>query len=136
MGSPVDLCVPCGSGFFQPQRSQRYTRETQGRIHLPKRTVTCDPTATCAPGRGDCSRATPLPTASRSSPTSCAASIAPRRFLPRNDGTSIPPSSTSRTTTPLDGNFCVVEFSDCPTDGAAVELATAVVEAVRAAGTT
>ena len=88
-------------------------RTGTGPIHLPKRTVIRDPAATCAPGRGDCSRATPLPTASRSSPASCAASIATRRFLPRNDGTSIPPSSTSRTTVPLDGNFCAVEFSDC-----------------------
>src|SRR5208282_1434771 len=73
---------------------------TSRHFYLPKRTVMRDPVATCVPGKGDCSRATPLPMALRSSPASCAASIASRKFLPRKDGTSIPPSSTSKTTVP------------------------------------
>src|ERR1700691_2973574 len=88
----------------------------ESQTYRPKCTVMCDPTATCAPGRGDCSRATPLPTASRSSPASCAASMATRTFLPRNDGTSIPPSATSRTTVPPLGNFGGAESSDCEED--------------------
>src|SRR5208282_1756132 len=75
----------------------------------PNCTVTCAPAATCVPADGDCCRATPLPMASISSPASCAASTAPRTVLPTNDGTSIPPGSTSRTTVPLAGRMdCVV----------------------------
>ena len=77
--------------LYLPKVTRRYSRS--GRV-------------TRRAGSGDCSRATPLPIASRSSPASCAASIATRTFLPRNDGTSIPPSSTSSTTVPLAGNFC------------------------------
>src|SRR5271157_5688866 len=54
--------------------------------------------------------------------------MAMRRFLPRNDGTSIPPSSTSRTTVPPAGSFGVGKFSDCAADCAAGELAAAIVE--------
>src|ERR1019366_1963043 len=124
--------------------TQRFTEEIK--TYLPKRTVMRDPAATRAPGWGDCSWAVPLPMASRSSPASCAASMATRRFLPRNDGTSIPPSSTSRTTVPPAGNFCAGEFSGCVAGELAVVLAAAVVDAlcadlsgsrpVRAAGTT
>ena len=75
-------------------------------------TVTCAPAATCVPAGGDCCRATPLPTASNSSPVSCAASTAPRTVLPTNDGTTMPPCSTSSTTVPVDGSFvCSVETS-------------------------
>src|SRR3979409_1399986 len=77
--------------------------------------------------------------------------MATRRFLPRNDGTSIPPSSTSRTTVPLAGNFCGDEFSDCKagklvtgelaaavvgTSGGARSATLPVSRAVSAAGTT
>src|SRR5580765_389879 len=58
-------------------------------FYLPNLTITRDPAATFAPGAGDCSRATPLPTASRSSPASCAASTAARTFLPKNEGTAM-----------------------------------------------
>src|SRR6266403_2055858 len=109
------------SAFPVVQALVLYHRGSQGRLYRPKRTVMRDPAATCAPGRGDCSRAVPLPTASRSSPASCAASMATRRFLPRKDGTSIPPSSTSRTTVPPEGNFCVGEELEV-SDWAAGEL--------------
>src|SRR6476620_11103844 len=69
----------------------------------PNLTVTDVTDATCEQGGGDCSRASPLPTASRSSPFSWAISIAVLTLLPRNDGTRIPPCSTSNTTVPLDG---------------------------------
>src|ERR1019366_8410357 len=108
--------------------TQRFTEEIK--TYLPKRTVMRDPAATRAPGWGDCSRAVPLPMASRSSPASCAASIATRRFLPRKDGTAIPPSSTSSTTVPLVGAFCGGEFSDC----AAAEFVTGELEAGELAG--
>src|SRR5207244_5991870 len=45
----------------------------------------------------------PLPTASKSRPLSSAISIAERTLLPANDGTTIPPCSTSRTTVPSAG---------------------------------
>src|SRR5580700_4932368 len=73
--------------------------------YRPNFTVTCDPDATCDPGGGDCCRAKPLPTASRSSPLSCAISIAVLTLFPRNDGTTIPPGSTSRTIVPRDGRW-------------------------------
>src|SRR5271169_2594064 len=72
--------------------------------YRPNCTVTCAPAATCVPAGGDCCRATPLPTASSSRPASWAASTAPRTVLPTNDGTSMPPCSTSRTTVPVAGN--------------------------------
>src|SRR5271157_5169854 len=52
------------------------------------------------PGAGNCSRATPLPTALISSPDCWAVSTADRNDLPKNDGTT-KPLSTSRTTVPL-----------------------------------
>src|SRR5208282_3898923 len=70
----------------------------------PNCTITCAPAVTCVPADGDCCRAKPLPTASSSSPASCAASTAPRTVLPTNEGTSIPPCSTSRTTVPVVGS--------------------------------
>src|ERR1700719_655538 len=55
--------------------------------------------------------------------------MAMRRFLPRKDGTSIPPSSTSRTTVPLSGNLFDAapsevggkEFVSCWSDAAVVD---------------
>src|SRR5258708_4657902 len=91
-----------------PLRCTQKARRAASLLYVcyrPNFTITLDPAATLAPGDGDCSRATPLPMASRSRPTSWAASTAERTFLPRNDGTAIPPSSTSRTTVPLAGNF-------------------------------
>src|SRR5258708_24107433 len=72
-------------------------------VYRPTLTATCDPDATWDPCGGDCWRARPLPRASKSSPLSCAISIAVRTLLPRNDGTTIPPCSTSNTIDPLDG---------------------------------
>src|SRR5271168_4899249 len=72
--------------------------------YRPNCTVTCAPADTCVPAGGDCCRATPLPTTSNSSPASWAASTAPRTVLPTNDGTSIPPCSTSNTTVPVAGS--------------------------------
>src|SRR5205814_10585865 len=71
--------------------------------HRPKLTLTLDPAATCEPAGGGCSRAMPLPTASKSRPLSSAISIAERTLLPANDGSTIPPCSTSRTTVPSAG---------------------------------
>src|SRR5256885_2739181 len=84
------------SCFRQLPRRWRYN-------HRPNLTVTLDPAATCEPAGGDCSRAMPLPTASKSRPLSSAISIAERTLLPANDGTTIPPCSTSRTTVPSAG---------------------------------
>src|SRR6185437_2819382 len=84
-----------------------------GANQRPKRTVILAPAATCAPGAGDCSCAMPLPTISRSNPLASAVSIAERTDFPKNDGTAIPPCSTSRTTVPL---LCGVD--PLATDGA------------------
>ncbi len=46
----------------------------------------------------------PLPTISRSSPLASAVSIAERTDFPKNDGTAMPPCSTSRTTVPFAGS--------------------------------
>ena len=77
-------------------------------FYRPNCTVTCAPAATCVPAGGDCWRATPLPTASSSRPVSWAASTAPRTVFPTNDGTSIPPCSTSSTTVPVAGSFAAI----------------------------
>src|SRR5260370_29714525 len=71
--------------------------------YLPNLTMILAPLATCVPGAGDCSWANPLPTTPRSSPLDSASSIAERTDLPTNDGTTIPPCSTSRTTVPFAG---------------------------------
>ena len=73
--------------------------------YWPNCTVTCAPADTCVPAGGDCWRAKPLPMASSSRPASWAASTAPRTVLPTNDGTSIPPCSTSNTTVPVAGSL-------------------------------
>src|SRR3974390_3410791 len=73
------------------------------------------PAATCEPGAGDCSRATPLPSGVSSSWLSSAASIAARTLLPMKFGTSMPPCSTSRTTVPVLG---VPELDGLPLAGA------------------
>src|SRR5882672_1886067 len=85
------------------QRASHLRSGVRDGVYRPNLTVTCDPDATWDPGGGDCWRARPLPTASKSSPLSCAISIAVRTLLPRNDGTTIPPCSTSNTIVPLDG---------------------------------
>src|SRR5271165_3862503 len=85
----VVLCALCGEDFD----------------YRPNCTVTRDPAGMCVPAGGDCCRATPLPTGSSSRPASCAASSALRTVLPTNDGTTIPPCSTSRTTVPVVGSF-------------------------------
>src|SRR5258708_377319 len=66
-----------------------------------KRTVIRVPAVTCDPAGGDWSRATPLPTASRSKLLSSASSTAARNCFPRKEGTAMPPCSTSKTTVPL-----------------------------------
>src|SRR5207244_783576 len=92
-GHGIEIKSSC---FRQLPRRWRYN-------HRPNLTVTLDPAATCEPAGGDCSRAMPLPTASKSRPLSSAISIAERTLLPANDGTTIPPCSTSRTTVPSAG---------------------------------
>src|SRR5581483_11178870 len=67
-------------------------------------TVIFCPAARRLPAGGDCSRATPLPTTSMSSPDCWAISIAARIGFPRKDGT-ITPLSTARTTVPLSGRI-------------------------------
>src|SRR5881398_1032590 len=93
LGHGIEIKSSC---FRQLPRRRRYD-------HRPNLTVTLDPAATCEPAGGDCSRAMPLPTASKSRPLSSAISIAERTLLPANDGTTIPPCSTSRTTVPSAG---------------------------------
>ena len=61
------------------------------------------PAVTCDPAVGYCSMATPLPTASMSRLLCSAISMAERMLLPTNEGTTIPPCSTSRITVPVDG---------------------------------
>src|SRR5438132_13921724 len=93
LGHGIEIKSSC---FRQLPRRWRYN-------HRPNLTVTLDPAATCEPAGGDCSRAMPLPTASKSRPLCSAISIAERTLLPANDGTTIPPCSTSRTTVPSTG---------------------------------
>src|ERR1700756_2483134 len=85
--------------------SQR-TRVWDGRPNQrPNFTTTLDPAVTWLPGAGDCSRAIPLPTRFSSRPLSSASSSALRTLFPTNEGTSMPPCSTSRTTVSLEAGF-------------------------------
>src|SRR4051794_16901582 len=74
-----------------------------GFFYRPNCTVTRDPAGTWVPAAGVCWRAMPLPTGSSCRPISWADSTAPRTVLPMNEGTSMPPCSTSSTTVPLAG---------------------------------
>src|SRR5262249_5657593 len=64
-----------------------------GNTYRPNRTATLDPGATLVPAGGDCSRATPLPIASNSSPMDWVTSSADRNGFPSSRGTAIPDSS-------------------------------------------
>src|SRR5271166_246517 len=88
------------------QKSFALAQDDKGvqRNYRPNCTVTRAPAGTCVPAAGDCCRATPLPTGSSSRPASWATSSALRTVLPTNDGTTIPPCSTSSTTVPVEGS--------------------------------
>src|SRR5439155_17549710 len=144
----LQRCVAPASGrlsrtlhplWYQENDAGRF-RHVRGRsalrFHRSNLTSTRVPAPTCDPATGDCSRAMPLPTTSSSSPPSCAASMAPRTVFPMNEGTAIPPCSTSRTTVPLEDNFVsAARFGGCSVSLETVVPGTTPLS-FRAAGTT